>query len=208
MQDENMQVVTLRDYFYRDSLKTVLLIVCTSLVLVCCLFGVVLYYYMSKPWPVVFAVEPGWQVQPPVSITKPFISKADLLQWVSEVVPLLFTIDFLNYDQQVAAKARNFTDNGWHVYQNQLKNFAAKDTLVQNHSFVSAKATDAPAIINKGMLSGRYAWIITLPLSIDYFNLKTKETKKVTFQLTVVRVPTDANLVGVAINDIIVAKTT
>ena len=208
MQDEDVQIVTLRDYFYRDSFKTVLVIVCTALLLVCCLLGVVIYYYSSKPWPVVFAVEPGWQVQPPVSITKPFVSKADLLQWVSEVVPGLFTVDFLNYDQQVARRAKNFTANGCHVYQNQLKNFAAKDTLRDNHSFVNAKATDVPAIVNKGMLSGRYAWIITLPLLIDYFNLKTKETKKVTFQFTVVRVPTDVNLVGLAINDIIVAKTT
>jgi len=206
MQDEEMQVVTLLDNFYRDRFKTVLFIVCTAAILVFCLAGIVTYYYTSKPWPVVFAVEPKWQVQPPVTITKPFVSKADLLQWVSEVVPALFTIDFLNYDQQVANLARNFTANGWHVYQNQLKNFAAKDTVVADHTFISSHLIDAPAIINKGMLSGRYAWVITIPIVIEYYNLKTKQTKNVTFQIIVVRVPTETNLAGIAINDIIVAK--
>lgn len=206
MSDEEMQTVSLRDHFYRDSFKKVLALVFAALLLVIFLAGLVTYYYTSKPWPVMFAVESDWQVQPSVSITKPFVSEADLFQWVSDVVPTLFTIDFLNYDAQVAALARNFTANGWHVYQNQLRNFADKDKVLNDHVFVSARATDVPYIANKGLLSGRYAWIVQIPISIDYNNLKTTETKKVTFEVLVVRVPTETNLVGLAINDIVIAK--
>ena len=206
MSDEEMQVIGLRDYFYRDSFKKVLAILFGALLIALFLAGLVTYYFTSKPWPVFFAVEAQWQVQPPVTITKPFVSKADLLQWTSEIVPSLFNIDFLNYDADVAALANNFTANGWQVYQNQLKNFAAKDRMEQNHSFISARATDAPAIVNRGLLSGRYAWLINLPIKIDYYNLKTNDTRAVTFQVLVVRVPTDKNLIGIAIDDIVVAK--
>jgi len=207
VQDEEMQVVTLHDYFYRDSFKTVLGIIFGSLLLVCALVGLAVYYYRLKPLPVVFAVMPRWQVQAPVNVIKPFVSNADLLQWVSEVVPALFSVDFLNYDDQVAAQMKNFTANGWRVYQNQLKNFAPKDTMSSDRTFISARPTDAPAIINRGILSGRYAWVMTVPLDIQYVNLlKAKQEKKITFQVMVVRVPTEKNLVGIAIDDIVVAK--
>jgi intracellular multiplication protein IcmL len=206
MSDEEMQIVGLRDDFYRDSFKKVLAIVLGAFLVAMSVAALATYYAMSKPWPVAFAVGPQWQVQPPVSISRPFVSKADLLQWTSDVVPALFTMDFLNYDAEIAALARNFTANGWHIYQNQLKNFAAKDVVIQNHTFISAKATDVPAIVNRGLLSGRYAWLITLPLEITYNNLKTRDVRSVTFQVLVVRVPTEKNLIGIAIDDIVVAK--
>lgn len=206
MSDEEMQLVGLRDDFYRDSVKKVLGIVISSVLILLCLVGLTAYYFSSKPWPVVFAVEPQWQVQPPVSVAKPFVSKADLLQWVSDIVPALFTINFLNYDTENAALAQNFTANGWRVYQNQLKNFAPREQIVRDHVFVSARATDVPSIINRGLSLGRYAWMITIPVIIDYYNLKTKDTRAVTFQVLVVRVPTETNLAGIAIDDIVVAK--
>lgn len=201
-----MVTVTLRDDFYRDSFKKTLLLLLGSILIVVFLGGLLAYYILSKPWPVVFAVEERWQVQPPVNIIRPFISQADLLQWVSEVVPTLFELDFLNYDDQVAIQKRNFTANGWHVYQNQLKNFAPKDTVINDHEFITTRLIDAPAVIKRGILSGRYAWMVNLPMAIDYFNLKERKTRIATFQILIVRVPTENNLAGVAIDDIVVAK--
>ena len=75
--------------------------------------------------------------------------------------------------------------------------------------FVSGEPAGA-IITNEGLQSGRYVWLVQMPvdLSYAYAGSPRTQTQTLTLQLTVVRVPTLNNLTGVAIDNLEVLKNT
>lgn len=196
--------VTWHDDFYRDKFARVIVIIASALLVLSLVVLTSLSLYLTKPAPIVFLVDNEWRVQAPVPIDQAYLSLPDMLQWVSRVVPNTFNIDFLDFDNELKDNTHYFTNNGWTIFLNQLNNYVDKQTLIQNKQFVSGVATGAPFVLNQGILSGRYAWWVQLPIQISYAGGLRMAPKQLTLQLLVVRVPTNDNLMGIAIDNVIV----
>ena len=206
MAEEESHVVTLRNDFYRDSFgKVIFIIVC-----ICIAIGFIaatsVYLHLSKPSPITFPVYADWRVQPDVSLDKPYLTTPEMLQWVSEVIPKSFVYDFNHYNDQLKIASQYFTANGWKVFLNQLNNYVDYTTVVSNKLFVNRARTSAPYVLNPGLLAGRYAWWVQMPIVINFVGYNRSSRQNLTLQLLVVRVSTLNNLAGVAIDNVIVAK--
>ena len=195
--------VTWHDDFYRDKFARVIVIITAALLVLTLIVLTSISLYLTKPAPIVFLVDNEWRVQAPVPLDQAYLPLPDMLQWVSRVTPNTFNIDFLDFDNELKDNTKYFTNNGWTVFLNQLNNYVDKQTLIQNKQFVSGVATGAPFVLNQGILSGRYAWWVQLPIQINYAGGARMVPKQLTLQLLVVRVPTDNNLMGVAIDNVI-----
>lgn len=204
MNDAADTEVTWHDDFYRDKFARVIIIITAALLVLSLIVLTSLSLYLTKPAPIVFIVDKDWRVQAPVPIDQAYVPLPDMLQWVSRVVPNTFNIDFLDFDNELKGNTHYFTSNGWSVFLSQLNNYVDKETLIQNKQFVSGVATGAPFVLNQGILSGRYAWWVQLPIQISYAGGLRMLPKSLTLQLLVVRVPTDDNLMGIAIDNVIV----
>ncbi len=196
--------VTWHDDFYRDKFARVIVIITAALLVLTLVVLTSISLYLTKPAPIVFFVDKDWRVQPPVPLDQAYLPLPDMLQWVSRVTPNTFNIDFLDFDNELKANTHYFTNNGWNIFLSQLNNYVDKQTLIQNKQFVSGVATGAPFVLNQGILSGRYAWWVQLPIQISYAGGVRMVPKQLTLQLLVVRVPTDDNLMGIAIDNVIV----
>jgi intracellular multiplication protein IcmL len=206
VQDE-LYTVKLSDDFYRDSFTRVAVIivfVCASGTL---LIALSLYLYLSKPKPVVFPVNNDWRVQAEIGLTKSYRTQPELMQWVSDTIRKVFDYDFTHYMQQQKRMREYFTPTGWQSYLNQLNNYANYNNVQQDKLFVSAVPSGAPFVLQQGILSGRYAWWIQIPITLTSANSKEVIAKNLILQVLVVRVPTDASLTGVAIDNVIVQVT-
>lgn len=203
--EEEIVEITLKDHFYQDSFNKVLTIIVSIVIAIVLLLGLVVYVYMQKPTPVHFVVGNEWRVQPDVPINSPYLSTADVVQWVSEVLPQAFHFDFVNYNNQLQDASRFFTDDGWKVFLNQLNIYANYNNVQSYKLFIAGTPAGAPYILNQGLLSGRYAWWVQLPMTITYKGLNPQPEKDITLQVLVVRVPTLNNLSGVGIENVIVA---
>ncbi len=206
MAEEELQVVELRDNFYRDSFGRVVFIisgVCTGIVL---LIALSIYLLLDKPAPITFPVGSEWRVQPPVPLAEPYLLTSDLLQWVSDAVPSVFHYDFNHYDNQLKESSKYFTPDGWKVFLNQLNIYANYNNVQAYKLFVSSTPAGAPFILNQGLLSGRYAWWVQMPININYAGYRPPGNKTLILQILVVRVSTLNNLMGVGIDNVIVAK--
>lgn len=203
---EEVQVVQLRDDFYRDSFGKVVVIISGVIGAIALMVGVSLYFFLNKPPPVTFPVATEWRVRAPVPLDQAYLSTPDLLQWVSDVVPKAFNYDFNHYNDQLKESSQYFTSDGWKVFLDQLNIYANYNNVQAYKMFVNASPTAAPSILNKGLISGRYAWWVQLPININYAGYSAPADKALTLQILVVRVSTLNNLTGVGINNIIVAK--
>lgn len=208
MAEEESQVVSLHDDFYRDSFGKVIFVISGMVLSIALLAATSLYLLLSKPAPVTFAVDKDWRVLQPVPVDKPYLPAPDLLQWVSNVIPDAFTLDFVSYDSQLKKKQHFFTDEGWRVFLNQLNNYVDYNKLLANKQFVNCVPKGAPFVINQGILSGRYAWWVQIPIEISFASTFRSPATSLTLQVLVVRVPTTNYLMGVAIDNVIVVKDT
>lgn len=206
MATEELQVVELRDDFYRDSFGKVLLVIVSVSVGIFLLIALSIYNYLNKPKPITFHVDDEFRVQAPVPLNQPYLSTPDLLQWVANVIPKSIVFDFLNYDDQLKAATPYFTADGWKAFLNQLNIYANYNNVQNNKLYVNAVPTAAPYILKEGLLdSGKYGWWVQLPLSVSYAGAIPQQGKTAKLQILVVRVSTLNNLMGVGIENVIPA---
>lgn len=208
MAETDFQVITIKDDFYRDSFGKVILIIVGICFAIALLVATSVYFYITKPAPVVFPLGDEWRVQPDVAVNQRYLSDADLLQWVSDVFQKAFLFDFYHYNDQLKDVTPYFTPDGWSVFLNQLNIYANYNKVQAAKLFVNSVPTGAPTIINQGLLSGRYGWWVRIPLNITYSGYNPPMMQSLTLQVLVVRVPTVSNLSGVGIDNVIVERTT
>jgi len=206
MAEEELQNIVLRDDFYRDSFGKVVLVIFGILVAIAFLIALSVYLYMSKPPPVTFHVDGDWRVQPPVPLDQPYLERADLLQWVADSVPQAYHFDFNHYNEQLKVAPQYFTTDGWNIFLNQLNIYANYNTVQSGKIFVRAAPSAAPSLVNEGLLAGRYAWLVNIPITISYSGFKPPGSKDLQLQVTVVRVSTLNNLTGVGIDNMVVVN--
>jgi intracellular multiplication protein IcmL len=206
MAEEEVQNVVLRDDFYRDSFGKVILVIFGILVAIASLVALSVYLYLSKPAPITFKVDGDWRVLPPVPLDKPYLERADLLQWVADSIPQAFHFDFNHYNDQLKVASQYFTADGWNIFLNQLNIYANYNNVQSGKLFVRASPSGAPSLVNEGLLSGRYAWLVMIPITVSYSGYKPPVPRDLQLQVTVVRVSTLNNLSGVGIDNVVVVN--
>ena len=202
--EEVLEEITLRTYFYRDGFALLLTMLGAAFTFIVILSVIAGYLFFHKPPPILFSVGNEWRVLSPVPVEQPYLNTADLLQWVTNVLTKIFDFDFVHYDIELSQASQYFTSAGWNVFLNQINNYADYQTIQNTKLFVTATPTGAPFILNQGILQGRYAWWVQVPITLNYNNGIKVISKSITLQIFVVRIPTQNNLSGVGIDNILV----
>jgi intracellular multiplication protein IcmL len=203
---EESRTIEIKNDFYRDSLGKVLLIILSLVLAATLLTGLVLFMYFNKPAPISFTVGNEWRVKDPVPLNDAYLPTPDLLQWTSDVLRQIFVFDFNHYSDQLKSASQYFTPTGWAAFLNHLNIYANYNNVQNGKLFINAIPEGAPFILNQGLLSGRYGWWVQMPVKLNYEGLTRLPSVTLTLQLLLVRIPTDNNLSGVGIDNIIVAK--
>ncbi len=204
---EELQLVELRDDFYRDGFYKALAAFAILLVSIILLAATSLYLQFSKPAPVSFSVGDEFRTVAPVPVNQPYLSQADLIQWISEVLPALFKYDFIDFDAQFNANMPYFTTNGWKNFLSIIKPYADGKTIISQKIFMNAEPNGAPFILNQGILPGDvYGWWIQMPLNLSYSSSIKGNDSPLVIQALIVRTSTLNNLSGVGIEKMVVVK--
>ncbi len=206
MAGDELEVVRLRNDFYRDGFYKVLIALTMIVVAITLLVATSVYIYTQKPPPVTFLTDNDWRAFPPVPVNLSYPKTADLLQWVSEVLPDTFRYDFENYAKELEEAKQYFTDNGWSKMMAQLDTYANANVIQSSKLFLNANASAAPVILNQGIIDGRYGWWIQLPIVIHYSSVEKHYDTPLVFQVLVTRVSTLEDLTGIAIDNVVLVK--
>lgn len=200
MSDDALTAVTLRNNFYRDGQRKILVILLLSMGSNLIL-GAGLFYIMTHPpAPKYFATSINGRITPLFPLDDPNQSDSAVLQWANQAAIAAFTYNFVNYRSELQASSGFFTADGWSQFLNALQSSNNLDAVKTKKLVVSAVATRAPVILQKGVLNGRFSWRVQMPLLITYQSASefTQQNNVVTMLITRVSTLNSPRGIGIA----------
>jgi intracellular multiplication protein IcmL len=204
--EDALELVRLRNNFYRDNYRRLVGILLVMIIVNLLLIGTVIYLLTSRPSPVYFATSPDGRITPLHPLNEPIVTPPELLQWVTEAAVETYSYNFVNYRQELQRASEYFTPEGWNQFQQSLRASRNLETVIAKKMVVSATPTGAPEITDQGLLNGRYAWRVRLPLLVTYQNAQEQIQQPITVNMVVLRVPLIDSPKGIAIAQFVAAE--
>ena len=199
MTDESLELVRLRNNFYRDNYRRVMKLLLIMSIALVILVLTMAYLFTHRPEPKYFATTQTGRVLTLIPLSAPMLSTEALLNWASQVAMAAYTYNFANYRQKIQLQESNFTSDAWQEFLTQLKTSGNIQAVDQRKIIVSAVVSGAPIVVSQGLLDGRYAWRVQLPLLVTFNISSERFQKNYLVTMTIVRISTLQNQNGVAI---------
>ncbi len=198
--EDALEVVRLRNNFYRDSYRRVLVVLLIMVLLNVALTALLYYMITNRPKPEYFATTSDGKVIRMHALSEPLVTPAELLQWSTVAATSVNTYNFVNWRKALQDASDYFTPTGWREFQKELKNSNNLETVTNKKLSVSAVATGAPVILDRGLIGNVYKWKIQLPLLITYESASTNISQPVVATMLVTRISTLDTPKGIAID--------
>lgn len=205
MAEESLELIRLRNNFYRDNYRRVMkLLLIMSLAMVILVLTMA-YLFTHRAEPKYFATTQSGRVLQLVPLSSPMLSTEALLSWASQVAMGAYTFNFANYRQKIQMQEINFTSDAWQQFLIQLKDSGNIQAVDQRKINVSAVIAGTPVVVYQGMLTGRYAWKVQVPLLVTFLSASDRFQKSYMVTMVIVRVSTVQNQNGVAVAQFVVS---
>lgn len=168
MSEDALTAVALRNDFYRDGQRKIIVILLISMAANIVLASLLAYLLSHPPAPRYFATSINGRITPLFPLNEPNQSDSAVLQWANQAAIAAFSYNFVNYHSELQASSGFFTAEGWDQFLNALKQSNNLEAVSAKKLIVSAVATNAPIILQKGILNGKYAWRVQMQVLVTY----------------------------------------
>lgn len=133
-------------------------------------------------------------------IERPYVTQQALLDWAADATTQIMTFGFNDYDKRLTASRFRFTEEGWTSFAQVLSNTAFFKSMVSEKQLITAVPRDTPVLAFEGISAGRFNWIVEVPLLLTVRSGSVNRSLSFTARLVIVRVPTEENPMGIAID--------
>jgi intracellular multiplication protein IcmL len=161
--------------------------------------GFLMAYQFYKPKPQFYAKSFTGSIIPLTPLYQPNVSPQALLNWASLAATAAYTMDYVNYDKNLADLAPFFTKAGYENFMNAINQANIIGDITQKKLMVSAVRIGTPTIVNEGVVFGQYTWVIQLPVAIKYQSASQEYTQFKAVSMIVSRVSPDIAPRGIGI---------
>ena len=204
MAEDALVAVTLRNNFYKDGQRKIISILLISMLANLILAAMLTYIIKHPPAPKYFATSINGRITPLFALNEPNQSDSAVLQWANQAAIAAFTYNFVNYHSELQASSGFFTSDGWTQFLDALEQSNNLDAVKAKKLIVSAVATRAPIILQKGMLNGRYAWRVQMPILVTYQSASEFSQQNSVVTMLITRVSTLNSPRGIGIAQFVV----
>ncbi|GAB4222683.1 MAG: type IVB secretion system apparatus protein IcmL/DotI [Gammaproteobacteria bacterium] len=206
MAQDALEQVLLRNKFYTDSARKLILALLGSFLVIIALVGLLWYVVSHPPKPKYFATSINGRIIPLQPLDRPNQAKSAILQWANQAAIAAFTFNFVNYRKELQSASVFFTPQGWNQFVSSLRSSNNLEAVRAKRLVVSAVATGAPIILNEGVQGdGRYAWRIQMPILVTYQSASEISRQNLVITMKVVRVSTLDSPRGIGIEQFVAA---
>jgi intracellular multiplication protein IcmL len=205
MKEDALQVVKLRNDFYRDNYRKVVAALLLSFFIILILAGALFYIVTHPPAPRYFATSNDGRIVPLIPFDRPNLTNPTLLEWANTAATAAYSYNFVNYRQALQQAADYFTPEGRQMFFNAVKSSNNLQAVVAKKLIVSAVATGVPVVLEQGVMLGRYTWKVQIPMLITYQSASQFSQQSVTVTMVVVRVSPLVSPRGIGIAQFIVS---
>lgn len=182
--------VAMRNSFYRDGQRKMMFVLLISMAGNFVLAAILAYIITHPPAPKYFATSINGRITPLIAMNAPNQSDSAILQWANQAAIATFSYNFVNYRSELVAASGFFTAEGWDQFISALGSSNNLDAVKAKKLVVSAVATSAPVILQKGVLNGRYSWRIQMPILVTYQSASEFSQQNLNVTMLVSRVDT------------------
>lgn len=200
MAEDALTVVALRNKFYKDSQRKVIFALLMAIIVNLVLGSMLVYIITHPPAPRYFATSINGRITPLFPLDQPNQSDSAVLQWANQAAIAAFTYNFVNYRDELQSSSGFFTPEGWDQFLNALQQSNNLDAVKAKKLIVSAVATRAPIILQKGVLNGNFSWRVQMPILVTYQSASefTQQNNVVTMLITRVSTLNSPRGIGIA----------
>ena len=204
MAEKQTQEVTLQNKFYSDHQRKMMGALLVSVLAFLFISLFLLYMIMHPPQPKYFATSINGRVTPLLALDQPNQSDSAVLQWANQAAIAAFSYNFVNYREELLAASSYFTQEGWSQFMDALQQSSNLEAVKSKKLIVSAVATRAPIILQKGELNGSFSWRVQMPILVTYQSASefTQQNNVVTMLIT--RISTLQSPRGIGISQFVV----
>ncbi|ASQ45263.1 type IVB secretion system apparatus protein IcmL/DotI [Legionella clemsonensis] len=204
MAEDALTTVAMRNTFYRDGQRKIMVALLISILVNCILGSLAFYLLTHPPAPKYFATSINGRITPLYPLNEPNQSDSAVLQWANQAAIAAFTYNFVNYREELQASSGFFTADGWTQFLNALQESNNLDAVKAKKLIVSAVATRAPIILQKGILNGRYSWRVQMPILVTYQSASEFSQQNNVVTMLITRVSTLNSPRGIGISQFVV----
>lgn len=199
-----LELVRFRNFFYRDGYRKSMTVLLMSMGLNIALLVLVVVQFFTKPAPVYFATQSNGSLIEIQPLNVPMVDQEMLVNWATRAAVASYSFNFVDWQNDLQDVQKYYTATGFKNYTEALKNSGNLDTVVAKRLVVQATVVDVPRIVQQGLINGRYAWKIQIPMLIKYTSASEELRQPVLVTMLVARVPTTQKPQGIAIAQFVV----
>ncbi|MDF1684134.1 MAG: type IVB secretion system apparatus protein IcmL/DotI [Legionellaceae bacterium] len=204
MANDALTAVTLRNDFYRDGQRKMMVMLLLSFISNVLMALLLAYLMTHPPAPKYFATSINGRITPLFALNEPNQSDSAVLQWANQAAVAAFTYNFVNYRTELQASSGFFTSEGWTQFLTALDDSNNLDAVRVKKLIVSAVATSAPIILQKGVLNGRYSWRVQMPMLVTYQSASEFSQQRNVVTILISRISTLNSPRGIGISQFVV----
>ena len=167
MADELEQIIV-RNEFYKDGTHRLYVALVISILLNFVGLYALIYVYSNPPSPVYFPTSSSGRITPLIPLDQPNMTDTEILQWANLAIIAANSYNYVNYRSEFQAASEFFTAEGWGSFIKAIQSSNNLQAVISNKFVVSAMATQAPTIIERGVYNGSYSWRIRMPIMVTY----------------------------------------
>lgn len=208
MVENALEVIKLRNEFYKDNQRRILLALIVAIGVSFMLGSLLFYIITHPPAPKYFATSINGRITPLYALDQPNQSDSAVLQWANQAAIAAFTYNFVNYREELQASSGFFTPEGWDQFLTALQQSNNLDAVKAKKLIVSAVATRAPIILQKGLLNGIYAWRVQMPILVTYQSASEFSQQNNVVTMLITRISTLNSPRGIGISQFVVGPAT
>ncbi len=195
-----LELVNLRNNFYRDNYRRLMLVCLGLIALTGSLIFWGLYERSNKPPAQYFATTYDGKLIPLIPLSQPSLTDNALLQWVTEAATASYTFNYVNYRKALQDVRIYFTKTGYQFFLKALSDSNNILAVQSKKLIVSAAPTGAPTILKEGVYNNEvYIWDVQLPMEITFRGATDIIRQNVILNMRITRVPTLESPSGVGI---------
>ena len=166
MKIDRLQLVKLRNSFYKDGFRRMSLMLLLSLIINFILIITLLVSHERVQRPIYFAASMDGTLKRLSPVQDAVYNDTQLQTWISRVVPQLLHLNFLDYKDQLLANRQYFTADGWANFN---KAFAPQiQQITSQRLLTSAIIPNTPAVTAKLLWNGVYSWYVDVPVQVTF----------------------------------------
>ncbi|MEZ0223476.1 MAG: DotI/IcmL family type IV secretion protein [Alphaproteobacteria bacterium] len=122
--------------------------------------------------------EPAMAVPAVVPASDPGIDDAALTAWVALAVNDFLTFSYEDHERRFQQSSAYFTPPGWKGFMDAMKKSHTIDAVVGQKQTSTAQITSPPIVMQKGVLNGKFRWVVSVPFTLIYRDAKDAKTAR------------------------------